>query len=110
MSFKQETIKPLKLLDQITYLSSNMSFTESDIIILREKARITIDRLSIIWKFDLSDKIKWNFFQAAAVSVLLYDCTIWTLYKHLDKKLDGNYTRISHLVLNKSYQYYASKQ
>ena len=34
-----------------------------------------IDKLLIIWKFDLSDKIKYNFFQTAAVSLLLYRCT-----------------------------------
>ena len=31
-----------------------------------------------------------EFFQAAAVSGLLYGCTTWNLTKHLEKKLDGN--------------------
>ena len=39
------------------------------------------DRFSIVWKSDLSNKIKRYFFQAAAVSVLLYGCTTWTLTK-----------------------------
>ncbi len=30
-----------------------------------------IDRLSIIWKSDLTDKMKRSFFQAAVVSILL---------------------------------------
>ena len=30
----------------------------------------------IIWKSDLTDKIKRSFFQAAVVSILLYGCTI----------------------------------
>ena len=29
------------------------------------------------------------FFQAVAVSVLLYGCTTWTLSKRMEKKLDG---------------------
>ena len=33
-------------------------------------------------------------FQAVAVLVLLYNCTIWILTKHLEKKFDGNYTKM----------------
>ena len=54
------------------------------------KAWTAIDRLSIIWKSDLTDKMKRSFFQAAVVSILLYGCTTWTLTKRLEKKLDGN--------------------
>ena len=61
-----------------------------------------IDRLSIIWKSDLTDKMKRSFFQAAVLSILLYGCTTWTLAKRL-KKLDGNYTRMLRAILNKSW-------
>ena len=63
-----------------------------------------IDRLSIIWKSDLTDKMKHSFFQAAIVSILLYGCTTWTLTKRLKKKLDGNYTRMLRAILNKSWR------
>ena len=43
------------------------------------KAWTAIDRLSIIWKSDLTDEMKRSFFQAAVVSILLYGCTTWTL-------------------------------
>ena len=33
-------------------------------------------------------------FQAEAVSVILYDRTISTVIKYMEKKLDGNYTRM----------------
>ena len=36
------------------------------------------------------------------VSILLYGCTTWTLTKRLEKKQDGNYTRMLRAVLNKS--------
>ena len=52
---------------------------------------------------DLTDKMKRSFFQAAVVSILLYGCTTWTLTKRLEKKLDGNYTRMLRAVLNKSW-------
>ena len=40
--------------------------------------------------------------QAAVVSILLYGCTTWTLTKRLEKKLDGNYTRVLRAILNNS--------
>ena len=67
------------------------------------KAWTAIDRLSIIWKSDLTDKMKRSFFQAAVVSILLYGCTTWTLTKRLEKKLDDSYTRILRAILNKSW-------
>ena len=48
--------------------------------------------------------MKRSFFQAAVVSILLYGCTTWTLTKRLEKKLDGNYTRMLRAILNRSWQ------
>ena len=92
----------LKLVDKFIYLGSNVSSTEKDIDKRLTKAWTAIDRLSIIWKSDLSDKMKRSFFQVAVVSILLYGCTTWTLTKRLEKKLDGNYTRMQRAILNKS--------
>ena len=47
--------------------------------------------------------MKCSFFQAAVVSILLYGCTTWRLTKRLEKKLDGNYTRMLRAILNKSW-------
>ena len=94
----------LKLVDKFTYLGSSVSSTENDIHIRLTKAWTAIDRLSIIWKSDLTDKMKRSFFQAAVVSILLYGCTTWTLTKRLEKKLDGNYTRMLRAILNKSWR------
>ena len=66
-------------------------------------------RLSIIWKSDLTDKMKRSFFQAAVVSILLYGCTTWTLTKRLEKKLDGNYTRMLKAILNKSWRQHPTR-
>ena len=46
--------------------------------------------------------MKRSFFQVAVTSILLYGCTTWTLTKRLEKKLDGNYTRMLRALLNKS--------
>ena len=86
----------------LTYLGSSVSSTENDIDTRLTKAWTAIDRLSIVWKSDLTDKMKRSFFQAAVVSILLYRCTTWTLTRRLEKKLDGNYTRMLRAILNKS--------
>ena len=55
------------------------------------------------------DKMKRSFFQAAVTSILLYGCTTWTLTKRLEKKLDGNYTRMLRAILNKSWQQHPTR-
>ena len=37
-------------------------------------------------------------------------CTKWTLTKRMEKKLDGNYTRMLQAILNKSWRQYPTKQ
>ena len=93
----------LKLVDKFTYLESSVSSTEKDINMRLTKAWAAINRLSIIWKSDITDKMKRSFFQAAVVLILLYGFTTWTLTKRLEKKLDSNYTRMRRAILNKSW-------
>ena len=40
---------------------------------------------------------------------MLYGCTTWTLTKRLEKKLDGNYTRMLRAILNKSWQQHPTR-
>ena len=100
---------PLKLVDKFTYLGSSVESTEKDIETRLTKAWTAINRLSIIWKSDLTDKMKRSFFQVAVTSILLYGCTTWTLTKRLEKKLDGNYTRMLRAILNKSWQQHPTR-
>ena len=86
----------LRLVDKFTYLGSSVSSTENDI-----DTRLT--------KSDLTDEMKRSFFQAAVVSILLYGCTTWTLTKRLEKKLDGNYTRMLRAILNKSWRQHPTR-
>ena len=44
------------------------------------------------------------------VSILLYGCTTWTLTKRMEKKLDGNYTRMLQAIFNKSWRQHPTKQ
>ena len=91
--------------------SSSSSFYYYYYLCVRMHVRVwtAINRLSIIWKSDLTDKMKRSFFQAAVTSILLYGCTTWTLTKRLEKKLDGNYTRMLRAILNKSWQQHPTR-
>ena len=79
----------LRLGDKFTYLGSSVSSTENDISTRLSKAWIVIDRLLVIWKWNLSDRIK-QFFQTAVMSILRYGCTTLALTQCIEKKLDGN--------------------
>ena len=65
----------LKLEDKFTYLGNSVPSTEKDIDRRLTKAGTAIDKLLIIWKSYLTDKMKRSCFQAAVVSILLYGCT-----------------------------------
>ena len=100
LSFKREgtistlTSRPLKLVYQSTYLGSNISSAESDVNLHLAKVWTAIDRLSIIWKSDLSDKIKRDFFLSCvcvSTTVLMHHVdaikthreeTRWELHKN----------------------------
>ena len=99
----------LKLVDKFTDLGSNVESTKKQIETRLTKAWTAINRLSIIWKSDLTDKMKSSFFQVAVTSILLYGCTTWTLTKRLEKKLDGNYTRMLRAILNKSWRQHPTR-
>ena len=100
---------PLKQVDKFTYLGSSVESTEKDIETRLTKAWTAINRLSIIWKSDLTDRMKRSFFQAVVAVILLHGCTTWTLTKRLEKKLDGNYTRMLRAIFNKSWRQHPTR-
>ena len=100
----------LKLVDMFTYQRSSVSSSETGINTPQAKAWSAIDGRSVIWKSDLTDKMKCTILQAAVVSILLYGWTTWTLTKRMEKKLDSNYTRMLRVILNKSWGQHPTKQ
>ena len=54
--------------------------------------------------------MKRSSFQAEIVSILLYGCTTRTLTKRMEKKFDGNYTRMLRAILNKSWRQHPTEQ
>ena len=100
----------LKLADKFAYIRSSVSSTEKDIHTRLTKEWTDNDRLSVIWKSDLTDKMKCSFFKAVVMSILLYGCTTWMLTKRMEKKLDGNYTRMLQAIINKSWRQHLIKK
>ena len=89
---------PLKLVDKFTYLGSSVELTEKDIETRLTKAWTAINRLSTIWKSDLTDKMKRSFFQAGS-------------HRYCYIALHGRYKtareetrRMLRAILNKSWQ------
>ena len=104
-------VRSLNLVERFTYLGNSVSLTETDINTWLAKTWTAIDRLLVIWKSRLTDKIKRRFFfQAAVVSIVLHGCTTWTIAKRMEKSLDGNYTRMLRAILNKSWRQHPTKE
>ena len=70
----------LKLIDKFTYLGSSVSSTETDINTWLAKAWTAIDWLSIIWKSDLTYKIKQFLLSSSHVNT-----AIWMHYMDTNK-------------------------
>ena len=75
------SVRLLKFVEKFTYLGSNISSIKSDVNINQAKAGI--ERLSIIWKSDLSNEIKQDFFPS-------YGCVNTNVWMHhMDAKIAG---------------------
>ena len=94
----------LKSVDNYTYLGSEISSMDKDIKIRIAKSWSALDKLSSIWKSNLTATLKRNVFRAVVDSVLLYGSEAWTLTKKLERKLDGTYTRMLRVVFNISWK------
>ena len=68
----------LKLVDKFTYLGSSFSSNKTDINTQLAKAWTAFERLLVIWKSDLTDKMKHNFFQVVVVWILHgHELNVW---------------------------------
>ena len=99
-----------KILDKIAYRGSRVSSTERDIDTWLTKVWRAINRLSVIWKSDLTDKMKCSFFQAAIMSILIYGWVIWTLTKRMEKNLMVTTQECCAAILNRSWRQHPTKQ
>ena len=91
----------LKLVDKFIQLGTCVLSTESDINMCQAKSYPADNRLLTIWKSNLSDKIKFHFFQAVVVSLILYGCATWMLAKRIEKRVDGSCIGMLQAVLKR---------
>ena len=89
--------KPLKLVDQYIYISSNISSAESSVNICTGKAWNTVHRLITVWNTNLWWNQTWILLSCSCVST-----TVWLHYLGFYEMpgQNGNYTRILHTVWN----------
>ena len=64
--------RPLKLVDKFTYIGSSVSSTEKDINMRLALAWTVINRLSVIWKSNLTDKIKQFFPSSCRIDTIVW--------------------------------------
>ena len=97
---------PLKQMDKFTNLGNSISSIKNDINTWLAKAWTVINRLSVIWKSDLTWSNKTHFIPSSGC----VNTTIWMHHKDvmkkkcMKKKLDGYYTRMLQAILNKSWR------
>ena len=96
--------KNIKQVLDFKYLGSYIAFTEHDVNIRLGKAWSALNQMDKIWESNLSGNLKRNFFRAAVESVLVYGSVSWMLTKKCEKRIDGAYTRMLRVPLNKSWR------
>ena len=96
--------KNIKQVLDFKYLGSYIASTEHDVNIRLGKAWSALNQMDKIWKSNRSDNLKRNFFRAAVESVLVYGSVSWPLTKKCEKRIDGAYTRMLRVALNKSWR------
>ena len=78
------------------------SGSKRDINVRKTKAWGGLHGWRNIWTSKLRDEIKDRIFVATVETVLLYGCESWTLAKYMEKSLNGTYTRMLRVALNKN--------
>ena len=92
----------IKTTNDFKYLGSWIRDPNKDIKNRKSKAWVACHGLKKVWNSDLKDELKCRLFVATVETVLLYGCETWTLTKQMEKSLNGTYTRMLRMALNKN--------
>ena len=96
--------KKIKQVEDFKYLGSYIASIEHNVNIRLGKAWDAPNELDKLWKSNLPSNLKKTFFRVTVETVLLYGSVSWTLTTHLEKKIDGAYTRMQRTALNRSWK------
>ena len=97
----------IKKVDDFKYLGSYIGSTEHDINIIIANC---IKNLNIIWKSNLRENLKINFFRAAVETVLVYGSVTWTMTVAMERKMYGTYTRMLRDIKNKHWNLHLTNE
>ena len=100
----------IKKVDDFKYLGSYIGSTEHDINIRTAKAWAALNNLNIIWKSNLRENLKINFFRTAVETVLVYGSVTWTMTVAMERKIDGTYTRMLRAIKNKHWNLHLTNE
>ena len=100
----------IKKVDDFKYLGSYIGSTEYDINIRIAKAWAALNNLNIIWKSNLRENLKINFFRAAVETVIVYGSVTWKMTVAMERKIDGTYTRILRAIKNKHWNLHLTNE
>ena len=92
----------IKRSEDFKYLGSWIRDSKRDIKVRKAKAWNACHGLRNIWTSKLRDELKARLFVATVETVLLYGCESWTLTKDMERSLNGTYTRMLRMALNKN--------
>ena len=100
----------LKQVNKFKYLGSWIQSSGDDMDIRIGQAWGALNKMNKVWKSNLVNHHKTNFFRATVESVLLYGAESWTMTKRMNVKLDGTYTRMLRAVLGVSWKDYKTNE
>ena len=99
----------LNMVSDYVYLGSYISSSEKDFNTRKGKAWAACNAMNKIWSSNLDNDFKLKIFKAAIEPILLYGSETWTLFKKLERRLDGTYTRLLMRVQNISWKSHPTK-
>ena len=98
----------LKQVYDYKYLGSYISSSLKDFQTRKGMAWSACNDMHKIWSSQLSKEFKVKIFRATVEPILLYGSETWTLYKKMEKRLDGTYTRLLMKAQNLSWKHHPS--
>ena len=100
----------LEQVHDFQYLGAWVDQSEKDLKVRKALAWKACNKMRTLWRSNLSTSLKISFFRAAVESILLYGAEAWTLTETLEARLDGCYTRLLMMVLNKNWRDHPTKE
>ena len=100
----------LNQVEDFQYLGAWLNTCSKDINIRIGRAWTALLKLNTIWKSNLQEDLKVQFFRATVETVLLYGSSSWTLTKALSQKIDGAYTKMLRVVKNVTWEQHVTNK